>query len=144
MKDTTTSFLVKFSGLAMAWLGPFLGPITSFLTITFFLVFSDLITGIWSAKKRGEKIHSRGMRRSITKIIAYFFAIILSRGMEVVFFEETWIQDHIPITYLVSGFISAIEFQSNIENIGEITGIDIWSQLKKKISTLLKINQDAE
>lgn len=146
MKESLISILSSSSfnliGVGIAFAGSFFGPITSFLGITLFLVFADLITGVWAAQKRSEKIHSKGLRKSIGKIIAYFLAIILSRSMEIVFFEETWVQDHIPVTYMVSGFISAVEFQSNIENIGEITGLDIWSQIKKKLNELLKLNQD--
>ena len=142
MTSMVFSVLMKLFWIVLAFAGSFFEPITSFLGITLLLVFADLFTGIWAAKKRKEKIDSKGMRKSTSKIIAYFLAIVLSRSMELVFFDGTWVEEHIPITYMVSGFISAVEFQSNIENIGEITGIDIWSQLKKKLSTLLKINKD--
>lgn len=144
MKDTFSSPLIKFSGIALAWVWSFIEPVTSFLIITGVLVAADMFTGIKSARKRGDKITSKSARSTVTKLIYYSLAILLTRGMEIVFFEETWIQDHVPITYLVSGVIASIEFQSNMENIGEILGVNIWSQLKKKLSTLLKTNQDAE
>lgn len=142
MRDLIATHSLKIFSFLFVFAGTFFGPISSFLIITIFLVVTDFGTGVWAARKTKIKFNSKGMRKSITKIIGYFTAIILSRAMEIVFFEETWVQEHLPLTYMVSGFIAAVEFQSNIENIGIITGLDIWSHIKAKINTLLNSKDD--
>jgi hypothetical protein len=61
-------------------------------------------------------------------MIFYCLAIILSRVMEVSFIS--WL----PIAQLTAGYIAVVEFKSNMENIAEITGIDIWNFLKDKLT----------
>lgn len=134
------SVLMKCIGVAGAWFASFFAPIGGYLALVVTLVMADLYTGIKAARKREEVINSKGLRKSIGKISLYFLAIILSRGMEVIFFEGRWINDHIPLTYLVAGFISAVEFQSNIENISAMTGINIWEKIKGKFEGWLKSN----
>jgi hypothetical protein len=96
------------------------------------LVFADVFTGIRAAKKRGDRIHSRTMGRTISKMIFYTLAILLSRVMELAFIP--WL----PIAQLTSGYIAVVEFKSNMENIGEITNTDIWNHLKEKIEQTFK------
>jgi hypothetical protein len=91
------------------------------------------LTGTVAAKHRGEVIHSRGLRRSIVKITLYFTAILLSEGFEKVFGLD------IDISYMVAGLIAITEFKSNLENIGEVTGIDIWSKIAEKLPSLTDI-----
>lgn len=117
----------KYLLLAIPYLTFFFSPIAIILFTTGALVFADLFTGVFAARKRGEEIHSKKMARSISKIIFYFLAIILSRLMELAFFPQ------IPIANITAGYIALIEFKSNIENIGVITGIDLWKALINKI-----------
>ena len=116
----------------IAYLIFFFSPIIAILIATGVLVFTDLFTGIFAANKRGEVIDSKKMARSISKIIFYFTAIILSRMMEIVFFPQ------IPIANITSGYIAFVEFKSNIENISSITGLDIWKALIDKIQNFRK------
>ena len=105
----------------------FFAPITAALAGLGVLIFADVITGCKAAKVRGEEIQSNRMARTVSKIIFYSIAIILSRVMEVVFI------DFIPVAQITAGYIAIVEFKSNIENIGSITGVDIWKHLMKKI-----------
>ena len=105
----------------------FFAPITAALAGLGVLIFADVITGCKAAKVRGEEIQSNRMARTVSKIIFYSIAIILSRVMEVVFI------DFIPVAQIQAGYIAIVEFKSNIENIGSITGVDIWKHLMKKI-----------
>jgi phage-related holin len=114
----------------IAYLTFFFSPIALILFTTGVLVFTDLITGVYAAKSKGEIIHSKKMARSIGKIIFYFIAIILSRLMEVTFFPV------IPIANITAGYIALIEFKSNIENVGTITGIDLWKAIIDKINVI--------
>lgn len=138
MRDYFLNLTIKGLGLLAGFGLSFFGPIWKFLLVVFFLVMTDLFTGIKAARRRKERIHSKGLRRSINKICWYFLAIILTRVVEMAFFDDTWIQNHLTLVYMVAGFIASVEFQSNIENIGELTGIDIWSRIKNKINDLFK------
>jgi hypothetical protein len=40
--------------------------------------------------------------------------------------------DWLPVAQLTSGYIAVVEFKSNMENISEVTGIDVWNHLKDK------------
>lgn len=111
----------------------FFSPLYPLLLTVITLTSCDLFTGIIAAKKRGEIIHSRGLERTIIKCVLFCLAICLSHLMEIRFF------DWLPMCNIVSGYICIVEFKSNIENISEYTGIDIWKQL---ISKLQKIKHE--
>jgi phage-related holin len=122
------SQLQKLLTIGIPYVMFFISPIVPMLLFVGFLVMADLFTGTKAAIKRGEIIHSKGLARSVSKITLYFIAILLSRGMEVVFFEN------IPVTSLTAGYIALAEFKSNLENIGEYTGTDIWNYIKEKFT----------
>lgn len=102
-------------------------PTHKFLLLTFALVMCDSVTGIFAAIRNKQKIQSAGMRRTFSKIIVYFIAILLSEGMSQTFFPA------VPLAFTVSLAITATEFKSNIENVESYAGINIWSFIKDKI-----------
>jgi len=114
----------KLFGISITILSALVVAIGPYLLAVSLLVFVDLLTGTKAARKKGHKIHSKGLRRSISKIIDYFLAILLSEIMSRVFFQG------LPITYLTATFIGLIEFKSNLENIGVTSGADIWNRVK--------------
>ena len=119
----TKVILSLVAGIVLA----FLLPLVPFLVMVLVLVVTDFLTGIRAAKARKEEINSGGMKRTIEKISLYFAAIILSEGMSQVFF------DGVQITYVVATYIALTEFKSNIENISDVTGTDIWRKIVSKI-----------
>lgn len=125
------NIILAISGMVVNYIYPFMLPIKSFLILTLALVACDTITGIMAAERRGEKVSSKGIRRTLEKIIAYFIAILLSEGMRVVFMNE------VQVPYFVALIIAIAEFKSNIENIEHISGHSIWQMLKSK----MKINE---
>lgn len=125
------NLILAMSGLIANYLYPFLMPIKSFLILTIALVACDTITGIMAADKRGEKISSKGIRRTVQKIVAYFIAILLAEGMRIVFMRE------VQVPYFIALIIAIAEFKSNIENIEHVSGHSIWDMLKSK----MKINE---
>lgn len=122
-------WLGYLSALA-GWLTSFVLPIAPFLAFTVFLVLCDLFTGTKAARVRNEKINSRGLRRTVEKILLYFIAILASEGMRLVFMEP------IPVSYVTAFAIAITEFKSNIENIETVTGANVWSYLKDRIKPL--------
>jgi len=115
-----------------SWAISFVMPISEFLILTCALVCCDFITGVKAAHKRGEKIQSKGFRRTLSKTLMYFVAIFLSKGMEDVF--------GVPkLVYVVSGFIALTEFKSNLENISSFTGTNIWANLVARIPDITQL-----
>jgi hypothetical protein len=120
-------------GFIAAGLGIFLDfilPVRQFILFTFILVVCDSITGIMAYKVRSRasnikiKIEAFKLKKTISKIVLYFIAILLAEGMKVTFMPG------IPIPFVVAFAIATVEFKSNIENIETVTGITIWSSVK--------------
>lgn len=114
----------------------FIMPIASFLYLMVGSVIVDLITGIRAAKKRGEKILSGGLGRTIEKFVVYFLAILLAEGIRKV------LSPAIPVTYAVTTIIVVTEFKSVLENVEEVTGTPILGYLKKKFPNLFSNNKN--
>ena len=100
-------------------------PIKHFLIFTIFVVFADTVTGIIAAKKRGEKITSKGLYRTSQKVVVYFCGIMIFHGASVTFGLPS------QIVYSVSFLISFTELYSVSENIKSITGVNIGTIILK-------------
>ena len=123
MKDYVT-------GLLLSTLAVF-APIKALLLVTGILIFSDLISGILAAIKKGQKISSAGMRRTITKVAVYNAAIMLG------FLTETYMLDgFLPLSKIVSGLISVVEFKSILENLDVVNGNPIFKSLIEKLGSI--------
>lgn len=105
-----------------------LSPIHTVLLATGVLITIDTVTGVWRAKVQGEKITSSGFRRTVTKVAAYHLAIITG------FIIETYMAHDIAIVGLVSTAIAFTEGKSILENLSIITGIDLLSAIKSKLT----------
>jgi uncharacterized membrane protein len=100
-------------------------PIKHFLIFTIFVVFADTVTGIIAAKKRGEKITSKGLYRTSQKVVVYFCGIMIFHGASVTFGLPS------QIVYSVSFLIAFTELCSVSENIKSITGVNIGTIILK-------------
>jgi len=94
-------------------------PIKHFLIFTIFVVFADTVTGIIAAKKRGEKITSKGLYRTSQKVVVYFCGIMIFHGASITFGLP------FQIVYSVSFLIAFTELYSISENIKVITGVNL-------------------
>ena len=94
-------------------------PIKHFLIFTIFVVFADTVTGIIAAKKRGEKITSKGLYRTSQKVVVYFCGIMIFHGASITFGLPS------QIVYSVSFLIAFTELYSISENIKVITGVNL-------------------
>jgi hypothetical protein len=119
----------------LSFIGLNLLPVAEFLAVGIFLVGCDWITGITASHKRGEKITSRKLGRTVQKIIFYSLAIVLVLIVEKTYFKTDY------LVYLVSAFISLVELKSNLENISSITGINIAGVVMGAIKTRFKIKE---
>ena len=124
MKATLINFLhlgwekITYA-ICCGYIFSFFVPIKGFLIFTIFVVFADMGTGILAAKKEGQKINSRGLYRTIEKIIVYFCAILIFEGARNTF--------SLPfnITYMAAFLIATVELYSISENIKRITGVNL-------------------
>lgn len=144
LRDTLTSAnelsaTAKVASIVIGFMLSFVAPVQSFLIAVAVLVCADVVTGVWASKKRGEPITSRRASRTISKLIGYPIAILLSHLMATTFFQDVPVLD--GVTYAVALFIAAVEFKSNLENISTITGIDLWAQVAQFINNRLKPKQ---
>lgn len=134
--DKIFAFLKPFLiGLCTSALG-FLMPIAKFLLLVSSMVVADYFTGTRAARHRGEVINSKGMRRTIEKIVMYFVGILLSEGLTWTFSLPRF--GDLSLTFTVSAFICATEFRSNLENISSYTGNDLWAKLVSNFPDLTK------
>lgn len=107
-----------------------LAPIKPLAIACGVLVIGDMITGMWAAYKRKEKLNSAEMRRSVSKMLIYQIAIITG------FVLEKWImQDAVPVSRIVSGVIGMVEFKSILENASIITGQDLLKLVLEKLGS---------
>ncbi len=119
--DGATGWLIRCS----MWVGLFLAPAKTTMIAVGFLVFGDLLTGIWAALKRGEKFNSAKLRATVTKTIGYQLAILLS------YVTESQLLPEIPVLKVVAGLIASTELVSALENLASITGVPLGEVVKK-------------
>lgn len=107
-----------------------LAPIQAIIISVGLLIMADMITGILAARKRGEKISSAAMRRTVSKMLIYELAVVSG------FLLEHYIMGGlVPISKVVASVIGMVEFKSMLENINKITGLDLMSEILKKIGS---------
>jgi uncharacterized membrane protein len=111
--------------ICCGWVASFFLPIKGFLIFTVFVVFADMGTGILAAKKEGQKINSRGLYRTMEKIVVYFCGILIFEGARNTF--------SIPfnITYMTAFLMAAVELTSISENIKRITGVNLGTLITR-------------
>ena len=109
---------IAFS-LCCGFIASFFIPIKGFLLFTVFVVFADTISGVLASKKQAIEINSRGLYRTIEKIIVYFLSILIFEGAKQTF--------SIPlnISYMVASMIAVVELTSISENVKKITVVNL-------------------
>ena len=115
---------------ALLVLAATLAPIKALLIACGVIIAADMITGMMAAKKRGEKIESAEMRRSLSKMVVYQIAIISG------FVLQTYmLEDLIPVAKVVGGVIGMVEFKSILENVSTNAGQDILQLVIDKLGS---------
>lgn len=140
-----------FNGLALlfttpqGWIASIIVAIASYFTpvgavvaVIFGFVIMDLITGVWAAKKRKEKIRSHTMRNSVTKLLCYLIVILLAFVLQKEIITFSWF----AATNIAAGLICLAEFKSVVENMGDITGNSVFKKIFESFSDVFKKNRD--
>ena len=105
-------------------IGWFLLPIAWYLVFTVVLVVADLYTG-WRASNM--RFISRGVRKTIDKLIAYFIAILIAHAFDLLYLAD----GGLIVSFAVSSVIASTEMLSVYENIQRQTGTGLLSAVKK-------------
>lgn len=121
---------MKFLQSILVSLVAVFAPIKAILLVTIFLIIADLISGIMAASKRGEKISSAGLRRTISKFLVYNLAVI--SGFLV---EQYMVANLFPISKLIAGVIAMVELKSILENLNSINGTDIFKTILSNLGS---------
>ena len=128
-------FLLKLLTVAIA----ILAPIKAVMIAVGVLVIADMITGVWAAIKRSEKITSAGFRRTVSKLVIYQIAIIT--GFVV---EHYLVDGSIPIVKIIGGVIGLVELKSVLENANSISGTDIFQLILNRLGSQNDIKEIVE
>lgn len=121
---------MNFLKYLTATLVAILAPIKPLLFSVGFLVLADLATGIWAAYKRGEKIDSSALRRTITKIAVYQVAVV--SGFLV---QQYMLSDALPVSKIVASVIGLVELKSILENSDSILGYSLFKSVVAKLGS---------
>jgi hypothetical protein len=119
------SFAAKYFIVFIA----FLAPIHPMLYTIYILLVFDLISGITKAIKTKDPVTSKRMRDTIIKFVFYSIAVYIAFQVDITLFSAAALY----LSKLVGGYIILIEFQSNIENISVITGVNLWMMIKDNV-----------
>lgn len=121
------AWVAQVTGVALAVVSSFVMPVKHYLFIIGALVLVDMYTGWRAAKKlRGEKFNSKGMGGTIEKTVLYMMAVLICRGTDLSF----GLDGTVGTTYVVAGLITGRELLSNLENIGQVTGMDLAGKIR--------------
>lgn len=107
-----------------------LAPIHTIMVSAGLLIIIDVVTGIWAAYRRGERLRSSAFRRTVSKLTVYQLAII--SGFLVQHFLLT---DSLPIVNMVAGAIGLTELKSIFENVDSINGGSLLKAIIGKIGS---------
>lgn len=108
----------------------FLLPIKLVILTAGVLILADLFTGILAAKKRGEKITSAALSRTVAKMAVYQTVIVTGYMLQM-----NLLGNVVPVINLVGSVIGMVEFKSIVENANTILGTDIFKELIKRMSS---------
>lgn len=118
---------MTYKTLLLALIAVFL-PIQAIILTVLALTTADLVTGVIAAKKRGEKVTSRGLRRTPMKFLAY------ALGCCCAFLCETYLTGSlIPVLKMLTTIIGLTEMKSIYENLDSISGGQLFKQVIDKL-----------
>jgi len=108
-------------------------PISGILIMIGVLISIDTITGIWKAKKIGDKITSRKLSSIISKLALYEVTVIMFFLIDQFILNDiilTFFSVPFMLTKIVALVLASIEVMSINENYKVVKGIDLWQSMK--------------
>lgn len=108
----------------------YFAPAGGQLFVVAMAVLCDTATGIWAARKVGEKISSRRLADIFPKLIVYFLIILLAHTIENVFKIDI---GGLSVRSLVALAILGNELMSIDENLKKATGKGVFQKVIEAI-----------
>lgn len=108
----------------------FLAPVWPFILCVVLLVFIDMYTGIRKARRKGIPVQSRGLYRTVEKMLTYTGLIIASELVNVVFSMP------MNLAYVIAFPVAMTELYSIMENTEAVSGTNLIERLKNVIPGL--------
>ena len=120
-------------------------PISGILIMIGVLISIDTITGIWKAKKLGEKITSRKLSAIISKLALYEITVIMFFLIDQFILNDiilTFFSVPFMLTKVVALVLASIEVMSINENYKIVKGIDLWQSAKLLFARAKEVKED--
>lgn len=105
-------------------------PVKAMVLAMLALVALDTVLGIMAARKRGERITSAGLRRTVSKMTAFLVAILAGHVAGVYLFANL-----IPVASLVAGAIGVVELTSVLENANGLAGKNVFQAVIDRLGS---------
>lgn len=120
-------------------------PISGILLMIAVLISIDTITGIWKAKKIGEKITSRKLSAIISKLALYEVTVIMFFLIDQFILNDiilTFFSVPFMLTKIVALVLSSIEVMSINESYKQVYHLDLWQSMKLLFARAKDIKDD--
>jgi predicted DNA repair protein MutK len=139
MKNYVISFVTSILSFFM--------PIVPLLLLVGLFICIDTLLGVWSAKRKNEKITSRKLGAIIPKMLLYQGAVLTGYILDVFLLGEfiSFIFDiEMLFTKLIAMTLIFIEIVSIDENFEQITGKNLFRSFKEMISRTGSLKKDID
>ena len=120
-------------------------PISGILLMIGVLIVIDTITGIWKAKKLGDKITSRKLSSIISKLALYEVTVIMFFLIDQFILNDiilTFFSVEFMLTKVVALVLASIEVMSINESYKQVYHLDLWQSMKLLFARAKDINDD--
>jgi hypothetical protein len=120
-------------------------PISGILIMIGVLISIDTITGIWKAKKIGEKITSRKLSSIISKLALYELTVIMFFLIDRFILNDiilTFFSVPFMLTKVVALVLASIEVMSINENYKQVYHLDLWQSMKLLFARAKEVKED--
>jgi len=120
-------------------------PISGILIMIGVLISIDTITGIWKAKKLGEKITSRKLSSIISKLALYELTVIMFFLIDKFILNDiilTFFSVPFMLTKVVALVLASIEVMSINESYKQVKQVDLWQSAKDLFARAKEIKED--
>ena len=120
-------------------------PISGILIMIGVLISIDTITGIWKAKKIGEKITSRKLSAIISKLALYEVTVIMFFLIDKFILNDiilTFFSVPFMLTKVVALVLASIEVMSINESYKQVKQVDLWQSAKDLFARAKEIKED--
>jgi len=120
-------------------------PISGILLMIGVLIIIDTMTGIWKAKKIGDKITSRKLSAIISKLALYEVTVIMFFLIDQFILNDiilTFFSVPFMLTKVVALVLASIEVMSINESIKQVKGVDLWQSGKALFARAKDIKED--